>query len=324
MFVGKGFSIVLITSLPEKISDEIETVRNVLNKWNERYSNDRKKFLFFDESPVTVTQQDLNEDSKRRFENADLAIAICFSKEEPSKIETKIDGINANKHILYYIIDQNKKIKLEQNNYRICSKEEFGFYLTCDICAFDDFNPVTNIKSTLVKIDVEKVKTNDDKVTLTYNVCSKVFSPDRYYRDRVSATSGEILTSSHKIEERGIKILNKDQFEGRKRILEYEAEFEKQEFIFEAEMEVSQTLSPEKGGVGYHIPYFTENLLCVVRFNGFNTEDIEKYRKGEPVYKPDREGFVKKVEFGKDTILLMFENISAESSIAFEWDNRSK
>ena len=48
MFVGKGFSIVLITSLPEKISDEIETVRNVLNKWNERYSNDRNKFLFFD------------------------------------------------------------------------------------------------------------------------------------------------------------------------------------------------------------------------------------------------------------------------------------
>ena len=270
MPIGYSYNVLIVSpfSHDHDIVDKLEIAKNVLNRWNKRYSQERKMFFFLDANSGVHDLKD-----NKLLKDADLLIFLYNSNKENDEI---IDDIQktvkerGNKVTLIYCKNL-RMLESEIDMYRCreYSEEEFEFNLTCDISAFPDFN-ITNIIE-FETVDI-KLEGSWRKTEVTYLVSCIFYSSEKptQFKDRATFSLGNIksfmprdkIISEQKNNEEHQKWtyvdyqFNADSFDQRTIYITYQ--------IF-----VQQDLSSKE--IKIHIPYEAEHL-----FVNINTEKIRE------------------------------------------------
>lgn len=325
---------VLIIS-PSDISEERIIAENALDKWNKRYSNDRKKFLFLNAYSGTISEEMLKE--------MDLVI-VLFLRESVSKnwyesvMKIKDERIPI---LIYFIYDNVLKSSHDEKlnsfkenieNHRECSKEEFEFFLTCDISAFDDWNDNYNYNTdsynTFIEYGVVNIKVNgsveeceDGRATVTYLGSSHVVSMEQVeYKDHVvvaSTQNSKIVSTEFAPKE---TVLRREKYNDNLTFLEYKLTAPDRKLDFTAKIVVNQLLQKKKGGIGLHIPYFTKYLIIKIDIS--EAPFIKQYNGiAKLIYIKT----VRSIDYNYDeklkTYTFTIKNALPNSDMAFEWGN---
>ena len=346
MLLGKAYNVCIVSPYDwSDIADELQIANNVLNNWNRKNANNKKRFFFFN------TLCDIDGRDYDKLKNPDLLIALFLTKSGTPIQKSNNESIkkcieerseNGQTTLVYFIEknagkDLDNSERLEQNYFKnnisqiakgFCSntsEENFEFDLTCDICAFDNFNNTTSIEFGVVDIKVKNSEKQDNKYDLEYLATFLVNSPERpiTYRDHVSTKSGTIETKFDLITDGGYEchsLLDKQE------IVEYEVtprkeNKDKDELFFTGNIKIIGR-NKEKGRTkfGFHIPYNAKYLIINVEFldalhpDACSLDAYWNWKEKEDESKKLND----KLYNGSNTYIFKTENAKKDSDIIFE------
>lgn len=352
MLLGEGYN-VLIISLSD-IFSELTIAKNVLNKWNKRYSKDKEKFFFLDAGSGQPR-------SEQNSEEADLMIVIFKKHLDDRRIDDNIikyleakikKRIDSNKKASIYFAKESTGLtesfalsfsnikeyfKSEKIPYREYLKEEFEFNITCDINDFIDFAKTTEkdqegknipqrttfISRGEVNIEIQEPTTDNQEfyeVKYSFSVIADSQKKPVEYKDRVVAIHG---ITSYNFRPEAI-ILNQEQYSRNKNYLEYKllAPDKKSDLFFTGEILVKQDFSGNECGIGFHIPYFAKNLTVSIKAPDNMKKDIRNCKITLIHHGGNNENV--KGNFNENTGIytLIIFNASEDSNIVVKWDNK--
>ena len=324
MLLGNAYNVFIVSPYESfDIADELQITNNVLNNWNRKHANNRKRFFFFntvfDSNISNCNGEEYGNKLRDKSKDSDLLIALFLTKSgnpiqksDDKLIKECIEERSRNgKTTLVYFIEKNAKKDLkdgsaDQNSFKdciskmptvhceSCSEENFEFDLTCDICAFDNFNDTISIEFGVVNIRVKKKK--NSKYNLTYIGTFLVNSPEKpiKYRDRVITGSGTIKPEFDLIKQDNYicnSLVKKDD------LLEYEVvekNDKKDELFFTGKIVIAGRTGNE---FGFHIPYNAKYLIINVEIDGgMEAYWKEDYSKKEEEDKNEQKPEEKKTE----------------------------
>ncbi|MBO7127876.1 hypothetical protein J6W78_10100 [bacterium] len=332
MLVGNGYSILVIS--PSNISNELTITKNVLNKWNKKYSNDRKKFLFLD-----VDSGELNDRNTERLENADLVIGIFFDEPDDStknKIKNEIEKRKEYPTLLYFINSNSLPTGLDDPKIcRLCSKEEFEFFLTCDICAIDDFNNDASMKCGVINISVfvensEKQDQKTEFAKVTYFISSFFYSPEKPVTFRANVRVNPDKSFEKLIDfqhfEPPVKVLN-DRNASYKEYEIKDTAHNSDELFFTGEIITWQKLwrnDSSKGGISFTFPYYANYFIINIDIS--QAKFIRDYHCVPKLYNNKNRELNLVYFFNEDSYIYTMQIPKAEagSNMAFEWEKKQE
>lgn len=346
MLLGKANNVLIVSPYEwSDIADELQIANNVLNNWNKKHANNRKRFFFFNIiSPLTSAKNDDVKNSD--VENSDLLIVLFLTKSGIPIKNTNNEFIkkciqdrvakekrDLEKPTLVYFIEKNAEeysldnslkndiMQTAENSpklrYEQCNEKDFEFDLTCDICAFDNFNNTISIEFEMVNIKVEK---ENNKYHFIYLATLLVDSLERpiKYRDRISTHSGTIKPDFKLIKD-GDYICDPPEIDDNKQLnyIEYEVkptpEKEKDELFFTGKIEI---VDRTENWFGLHIPYNAKYLIINVDVSQINMETVSAELEGE-------KNFKKLYDEKNKTYIFKTENVRKDSDIIFKLEQKN-
>lgn len=319
MFVH-GCDVLIVSPFDSSlVSEVLDITKNVLNKWNKRFSNDRKMFFFLDTNSGVHDLKD-----NKLLKDADLLIFLYNSNEENGEIISNIQKATkerGNKATLIYC--KNSKIfesKIESSSYlREYSQEEFEFDLTCDISAFPGFNTASIIEFETVDI---KLEGSWEETEVTYLVSCIFYSPEKpaQFKDRAIFSLGNIKSFMPRDKIISEQKTNKKNQKWKYVDYQFNADsFDQRTIYITYQIIVKEDLRSKE--IKIHIPYETEHL-----FVNINTEKIQEKDFNMKVYpsylddnnnKQQPSSTIKVIWEDNDIHHLELSKVSANSIIKF-------